>query len=55
MEILILFLALTALAVLGPLYGTDSRGLRDHPWEDVPGDRPDRLPTQASGDQRHLV
>jgi hypothetical protein len=38
MEILIMFIALTALAILGPLYGKDSRDLRDHPWETNPWD-----------------
>jgi hypothetical protein len=46
MEILIMFLALTALAILGPLYGTDSRDLRDHAWEDNPWDH---LPLHDQG------
>ena len=33
MELLLILVLFAALAVLAPLYGADSRDLRDHGWE----------------------
>jgi len=33
MTFIIVIAAMIAIAALAPFFGTDSRGLRDHPWE----------------------